>query len=178
VLVEPGLVGSASTASAGSDRVHGCLGPARPLTLDPGLLLGPPAHLPFQAPLGRATGGDGSLLGPELAGSLLQLLCDLRPLEVAPERRVLDVVVGSELPQRLAGRSAPNQRLVGNEPTQSPPPLHTTDSIPRLTHQKRTNDEGVKAHPRRASRERRAVRELSGDENRPGLATGALPRTA
>jgi len=45
-----------------------------------------PAHLLFQPPLGRAAGRCGSLLGPQLRRSLLDLLRDLRPLEIAALR--------------------------------------------------------------------------------------------
>ncbi len=78
----------------------------------------------------RAALPCGSLLDPQLRCSLLELLRDLRPIEIAPQRRVCDVVVGSELPQRLAGRSAPNQPGIGNELAQSTPTLHRKDSSP------------------------------------------------
>jgi hypothetical protein len=66
------------------------------------------------------------------------LLRELRPLEVAAERRVGDLVVGGELPQGLAGRPASNQLLAGNEPAQSTPALHGRKSS-RLPHHQRTS---------------------------------------
>jgi len=56
--------------------------------------------------------------------SRLDLLRELRSLEVAAERRMGDVVVGGELPQGLAGRPASDELLVGYEPAQSTPVLH------------------------------------------------------
>jgi hypothetical protein len=63
---------------------------------------------------------------------------DQRPHKVAAERRMGDPVVGGEPPQGLAGRPAPNQLRVGNEPAQSTPALHGRESS-RLTHHQRTS---------------------------------------
>jgi hypothetical protein len=112
------------TPTMGPRRFQSGAGAASILALARGLLPGLPAHLLFEPPLGRAAGRCDSLLSPQLLRSLPELLRDLRPLEIAAERRVLDVVVGSELPQRLAGRPAPNQLRVGNELAQSTPALH------------------------------------------------------
>jgi hypothetical protein len=69
-----------------------------------------------------AVGGARSLLGSKLVRGLAELRLDLGPREEAAERAVRDVVVGGERLQRLAGRPAPKQLRVGDQPTRSAPP--------------------------------------------------------
>ena len=108
-LVAPGLLGAAGTASTRTDLARGGTGAARPLALGRGLFPRLPAHLSLEPPpLRRASGR----FGPQLLRGLFDLLRDLRSLEVAPERRVGNLVVGGELPQGLTGRPAPNQLRV------------------------------------------------------------------
>jgi hypothetical protein len=131
-LVEPGLLGGASTERARSALSVGGASPARLLPFGPGLLSRLPAHLVLEPPLAQATGSQGSLLGPKLPPSLPELPRHLRLLEKTAERRVRDTVVRSELPQGLAGRPSPDQFCVGDELTQSRPTLHGEDSSPPL----------------------------------------------
>ena len=56
------------------------------------------AHLPFEALLGQVTVGRGAPLEAQLFGRFPELFCDFRPLEIAQEGRVGDVVVSGELP--------------------------------------------------------------------------------
>jgi hypothetical protein len=116
---------AAYTASAGTALARGSAGTARLLTLGRGLLLGHPAHLSLEPPL-------GPLLGAPLLRGLSELLSDLGSLEVAAEGRVGDVVVAGELSQRLTGRPAPEQLRVGNEPAQSRPALHLRNPLDLL----------------------------------------------
>jgi hypothetical protein len=52
---------------------------------------------------------------------------------------MLDAVVGSKLAQRLAGRAAADQVVIGDELAQAPV-LHQPDRLARgLTHHKRTS---------------------------------------
>ena len=82
-LIEPGFEISASTAPARSALGESSAPPARLHPLGRNLLPGLPAHFLFQPSLSRAARSKGSLRGPTLLNSLLQLLFHLRPLEKA-----------------------------------------------------------------------------------------------
>src|SRR5439155_19121679 len=118
----------------------------QPLALGGGLPLGRRSHVPLQSPPACC---HRSLLGRERLDCLPQLPRDLRPGEVAAERRVRDLVVGGEPPQRLAGGSASNQLPVRNEPAKSALALHAAILAPSLsaprTHQKRTSARAARA---------------------------------
>ncbi len=88
---------AASTAWTGRDLAHGSISSARLLSLTRGLLSGLPPYLLFKPPLKRTAIRQSSLHRTQLVGRLSELLRDLRPLEVAQERRVHDVVVGSNV---------------------------------------------------------------------------------
>jgi hypothetical protein len=123
-LVQKSPVAAARTASA-----RRALGRDLPcatgiLTLPPSLLLRLLAHLPVKPLLLHAPLRGDSLRQPQPLHSLLELFRNIRPFEIVAERRVLNVVVGSERPQRLTGRPAPNQLRIGNEPPQSTLTLH------------------------------------------------------
>ncbi len=110
---------------------------APPLTLTGGLLFGPPVHLRFEPPLGQATGAKPPRFGPKLPRRLFQFLVQLRPGEIAAERRVRDAIVAREFAQRFARRATPNQRPVGREPAQAAATFHAQDSSFQLTHHER-----------------------------------------
>jgi hypothetical protein len=97
---------------------------ALPLALKCSLLVGPPADLSLDPPIGSSTLAKLPLFGPEPPLRLSELFLHLGPGEIAAERRVRHLVVAGEIAQRLASRASPNQRLVGDEPAQPTAAFH------------------------------------------------------
>lgn len=80
--------------------------------------------MPLKSTLGREADRQLALFTAKLPSHVLELLFHTGAGEVASERRVRNVIVLGDLPQRLAGRSTPQQLLVGDEPAQPTETFH------------------------------------------------------
>src|SRR5438876_756023 len=85
--------------------------PRRPPAMLPRLLPRLPSHLPPHPPLASPARSGGASLSPHTLPCFPQLPRELRPGEIATQRRMRNPVLGSKRPQRFPRRPPAHELL-------------------------------------------------------------------